>query len=295
MISRFFNFILTQKCNWNCSYCNYPNIKNPTTINEEMIDKLDWLFDIVNSHSESISVLQGGEIGLVPSKAVEKVMNRLTTKCIINTNGLFMSEENMTNLNITNKIQEIWWHVTDEPEKNSQIIDIYRPDNIPIIAGIVGVDAEKIIEFIKSHSDIKIGYVNLETPLIMKDMVNEYKKLELFILKNRSRFTSNAIENFYFKKNNYKYLKIQRMICQQLCYSACFDISNMTISPCAVRCNTVTIELNEKNAEDLINNCLSFPNWETSHCDSCIRQCIVINSSKDIIKYLKVISDAKAS
>lgn len=156
-----FSFILTERCNWSCEYCDFPSLENPK----------DTTFQIIKKHMPYISKFVetsfidavGGEIGLVDSAILMEFFKYLPDKSVVvSTNGEFLNRNLHYIPSIRDKIKEVWWHLCEEPKKEKLEVDYYDKD-IKIVKGIVGVDLKNIIDFIEANPQIKFDYVEYET------------------------------------------------------------------------------------------------------------------------------------
>mgnify|MGYP000642054616 CR=1 FL=1 len=112
----------TYKCNWMCDYCITDTHNQNDITNEIILAKLN---DIDNDSEVSIS---GGEPGLIPKERLDMIIASLRAKnCIINvnTNGRFFNKFP----DYYNKIDNFYYHVSENMDINDNIIDVDDPDN----------------------------------------------------------------------------------------------------------------------------------------------------------------------
>lgn len=275
-------FILTERCNWQCKYCQYPLIENPKHLNTiDEAKELDWLYDYINNNPKYDGcVLEGGEIGLVPIEVVLYMLEKLNKKCIINTNGVFIDEVIKNGIDISKYTDTIWWHCVPNP--NGDIIeDKAVLPGVNVIPGIVGNSVDNIIKFVTNNKHIKFGYLAIENDLgnrvNIEVLRHEYEQLLDFVNKNKDMF-SNTDDIIMRTVNSIKavdrYDRI-RSICRKCSTYTVINVPNKQLSICAVRSNSNRIELNVANLEKIDKKKHNpFDPTRFDNCDTCIRECI---------------------
>jgi molybdenum cofactor biosynthesis enzyme MoaA len=150
-----FNFILTEECNWDCEYCQFPRIKNPKTVTMEQLKMhLEYIKDFNISGYMDV---QGGEIGLVPENILEYFLETMGRKMYVSTNGIFLNKKMHLNEKIRPYIKMIQWHIKPEV-----YVENIKDSGIIITRGIVHNDADEMIEFLNNNKHLYIEYIDFE-------------------------------------------------------------------------------------------------------------------------------------
>jgi len=237
-----FEFILTTKCNWNCPYCTFDRICD-YYFNIDILNKHEYIFDIMNDIKNKIIIIEGGEIGFITSNdLLENLLKRFDNKVIVNTNGLFF---NVDRSMLYKYIDKVFYHVAPDAKKLFKIEPLDVPFNV--VYGIVDDNIENINRFIEYNSHINFGYVEIEyskyDDYLYNTCFNEIKKcntLNPFVSIDLSRevlcmctsrgchvtipLTESNLKNVLSGYNNFGF--------NDMCYtcyrlSKCFDISNV--------------------------------------------------------------------
>ena len=267
-----FSFILTERCDWNCKYCQFPYIKNPTDTNIDILRQhLPYLIKIMAKLKELnipyIIEAQGGEPGLIEYDTMKYFLETLGESISISTNGLIM-ERGWLNGELTPYINEIMWHVCEAP--NDFEVKDYENDDVFINRGIVHDNITEIQKFIGRNPHIDFNYVDLEcdiqkaqTPFTTQHS-SLYSAIEMF-----DNVTDSAKDRIKEKAKASK--TTNRDDCKNLHASVIVNLANETLMLCQ-RVPQNNIPLNRNNVLKRIRN---FPrdifDGDTSGCKSCIR------------------------
>jgi hypothetical protein len=279
-----YSFILTEKCNWNCEYCVFPNLDKPKETNEQILRKhLPYIKRIINEDDDIEYIdIQGGEIGLLPEFILEIFLNNLQRKVIVCTNGLFMEKEMHLNEHIRPYIQLLQWHVCAEP--NIQKIKDYH-DELPISRGIVHNNINEIQRFVQNNNHIYFNYIDLEFDITEKRKAdsktyqNLYKAIEF--LPNVDK------DNLIRIKDRFKEDSELREFCYKFNKTVVINLANEDICLCQREIKS-RIPLNENN---LMNRVNKFPKdlfKPSMGCASCTRLYAGARTKTNQTKYINV-------
>lgn len=253
-----FSFILTERCNWNCYYCDFPSIKNPKDTD---IDKINKHMPYISKNIEDNSFIdvQGGEIGLIDINILISFFKYMKDKSVIvSTNGKFLENNYHFIPSIRKKIKEIWWHLCEEPNGKKFKVDYYDKD-INIRRGIVSKFLKNLIEMMEKNPQISFDYAELETSKVSP--LEAYKNL-----KNITNLTDRAKNILKSRCNN----KITPEICSKFHDTVSIDLVNERILLCHKAMQNYII-LSKLHLKKRLNN---FPinvfNGKNS-CEHCIR------------------------
>lgn len=160
-----FNIIVTEKCNWICQYCVFPNLdytKDTTLYKiERHIPYIVKTSDMVNSQI----YLMGGEIGMVNSYTLRYLFTSIGRRVIVSTNGTFL-EKNF-HKEFEDYISEIYWHVD-----HSNVEENYE-FNGRIIKGIVSESQDELNRFCENHPDVEYAEIECDISRDIRDPLSE--------------------------------------------------------------------------------------------------------------------------
>jgi MoaA/NifB/PqqE/SkfB family radical SAM enzyme len=260
-----FAFILTEKCNWNCEYCDFPGIENPkeaTMLSIELhmpyikkiIDKLD------KHHLLSFIHVDGGELGLVRKEKLERWFRIFDREVVVSTNGKFLENKHHLNPVISPYIKQIWYHVNTD--------GLIKYDDNRVVYGLVHNDIDDIVNFVKCHEDIHFGYVELEYNINQSKKVDHKLYIEFYDkIKDIKNIADSAKENI---KNRIEESADMRRKCYMYNTTCVVDLVNEQITLCQ-RAMKSTIPLTPEN---FIERLTKFPKdlFESNeNCKSCTR------------------------
>lgn len=265
-----FCFILTEVCDWECEYCDFVKIENPRHTNMDVLKKhLPYISEIIKKlgHYAVHVDCAGGEIGLLPIEILRYFFETIDAKFVVSTNGLFLDKKYHLDPVIRPRIREVQWHVIDHPRKIKIDVD-YHDDEIFINKGIVGKDAQGMVDFCEANPDIQMNYVEFEFDMDRPREKDDalYKKFYEMI-KNIPNITDNAkniIKGRLTEKENL------RDLCEKFNQTVVTDLINERIMFCH-RSQNVTIPLTKRN---FIKRIHTFPKdmfFENKKCNACTR------------------------
>jgi organic radical activating enzyme len=265
-----FCFIATEVCNWECNYCDFVKIEEPRHTNIDILKKhLPYIAEIIHKidHYAVHIDIAGGEIGLLPIEILRYFFETIDRPIVVSTNGLFLEKGYHHDPIIRSRIREVQWHVFDHPRGVKIDVD-YNDDEIFINKGIVGQDAQGMVDFCESNPNIQMNYVEFEFDMDQPRQKNDelYKKFYEMI-KNIPNITDNAkniIQGRLTEKENL------RELCEKFNQTVVTDLINERIMFCH-RSQNVTIPLNRKN---FIKRIKTFPKdlfFKDKKCNACTR------------------------
>jgi len=261
-----FNFIITEKCNWECSYCFFPRIENQKHPKLKNLQKhIPYIKDIpIDGYMD----VQGGEIGLVPIDILEYFFTTMKQKMYISTNGLFLTKKMHLNEKIRPYIEMIQWHVHPEPCNNIHIYDIHDKE-IFISKGIVGSSMDNMINFLNYNKHIMFHYIDFEyyrNDLVFHD-ADKYRSLYAKI-NHIENLTEDAKQRIRKRVTESKDLRSKCMFHND---SILIDLVNENICLCQ-RNLDVNVNLTEKKLlERIETEPIDFFNLDMISCYSCGR------------------------
>jgi hypothetical protein len=252
------SFILTERCNWKCEYCEYPLIDEPK----------DTTIEIMSRHLPYIKRLWndvvwadvcGGEIGLLSSDILRYFFKTLDQPIVVSTNGMFLDKGYHLDPEIKPYIKEIFLHL-DMKNKRNYVDDVKK--------GIVHNDLDEMIDFIKNNPEDIFDYVEFEFDINKprKMDMNIYKKLYTAIqdIDNVSEYAKDIIKRRLNEPNNL------RLLCSWFNKTAEIDLVNERIPLCH-RSRINHIKLNERNLKKRINTIPRLIYGSKNNCQSCTR------------------------
>jgi len=267
---------LTEKCNWKCEYCDFPNkqIIKTTPINEVILF-FDMLKKITNSDNKIEYCLEGGEIGLLSEEYLDEVFKHdLTQTYNISTNGLFMKKG--YHIRYKDKIHYILYHVTPEFNNNFEV-ERFKFDKSILVYYTIVITKEnlnKLNDFLEYNSDL------LFQPHILqprKEDLNFLSKDDFIKLDNILKSKENVTDHFkeritriIDKCEDEKWLNDHRLLCANVYTQPIFDLPNKKINRCCISITGDNVDLNEENLKKLYLNQKLFKTKIDKVCDGCI-------------------------
>jgi len=269
-----FSFILTEKCDWDCCYCQFPLLDQTNGMQTKTIDKhVPYISDVITK-TQSIAQagieIQGGEIGLIEKDTLKLFLKTLNHKVFVSTNGEFLKRGYHLDEDIRRYIKEVQWHLCPSPGNYKLDVD-YNDDGLFINKGIVHTDIDEMVMFIKQNPQISFNYVELECDIRKprtyrtEDIRHLYERIQEF--DNVSESALQTLERRLKDKGD-KHDK-----CAKYHSVISINMANETICLCQ-RAMEVNISLTKEN---LIKRMKQYPVKvfdipdEISGCDSCIR------------------------
>jgi len=267
-----FSFILTEVCDWECNYCQFPLLNSPNELTTEKIIKhTPYIKEIISKTENPYVEMQGGEIGLIGSNMLALFLEELDQQIIVSTNGLFMERGYHLNERIRPYLREIMWHVCDKPGDYKLEVD-YNDDDLFINKGIVHDDISNIVTFIRRNPHITFNYIELECDIRHKRShhVEDYRRLYDHIVE-LSNVSNNALQIVKRRIDNPDSISDR---CRKYHSVVSINLASETICLCQ-RVTDINVPLTRDN---LIGRLKEFPNKffeqrDSMGCASCIRLC----------------------
>lgn len=265
----FFSFILTERCNWDCSYCEYPLLKTPDDTTKKILKKhMPYIKELIEKFSGIVTGIdvQGGEIGFLDLDTLKYFFKYISIPVIVSTNGKFLERQYHKDRSIRPLIREIYYHIYQTPRKVKIDYKNYD-DEIPIRIGIVHNNVKDIVDFIKMNPNIIFDYVEFENQIYNKEIIPSarYKKLanNLNDLPNVSETVIDILNSKINESKN------KRDLCRKFSSTITIDLINERILLCH-RSNNSYIPLTKEN---LIKRLTSYPKelFSIDNCCSCVR------------------------
>ena len=268
-----FNFILTEKCDWDCSYCVFPNIKKPSHTNIDILKKhLPYIKKLQNQVKFNVAI-QGGEIGFVNIKILEEFFKIWNEPIEVSTNGEFIRKGFNYNKILRPNIKQILLHITNDINKDIIIdYDINDPD-IYINIGVCDstLKPKKFANFLRKNEQYIFNFIDFEHDINKPVLIDNYVYKEFYErIKNISNVTNSAKQRIKNKLNNNS-IKFFQKSCSSFNNTFTIDLINERIIKCARNYNHSWIELNKENLIKTINEYNVFSN--IGLCNNCFRIC----------------------
>lgn len=270
----YIEFQLIDKCNWNCSYCNYAskfNLNKEIEFDEETILNIDMVssvIDKIKSFCDIHLLAQGGEIGLLSREKLNFFFKRMKQRDItISTNGEFI--KNDYHLIFDEFIGQVHYHVVEDYDQKYQ--KIFYKENDKIIPGavITKFDIEFLKDFIQSNEYLK--YLDFEFPLndeLSESIYNNVIQCRKFLIDNFPQLYDNCSNNILGFDELLKY----QDGCKNCNRIVTIDFVNNKLLLCSVKNRHISIDLNRQNLVKLLTEFRVY-NTMNSNCKTCIRNC----------------------
>ena len=266
---------LTTKCNWNCWYCDFRDIKPKKVADlDYVLSVFETLKKVTKNDPKVEYLLEGGEIGLLDEDYLKALFNSGlsgTGTYAITTNGLFLERDYQNKFEPY--IHYILYHVIDDLREPIKIKDYKVDPSIEFFHTVVvyheNVDA--FIEFVKINPD-KVIFPHLLQPR-RHDLASfltreDFQKLYMFCrtAKNVPSWFTNRLEKIL---NNKRDLTFKRHICANLYTQPEFDLVRKRIYRCCISMSGNYVEISEENISRLYKNKALFPPIDKV-CNNCI-------------------------
>lgn len=264
-------FILTEKCNWNCEYCDFPDIENPQNTTIEKIQKhLPYIKEIIDKLNSKKLVyhmdVQGGEMGMLDIEVIKYFLTTLQLPIEVSTNGLFLEKGYHKDKVVRKYVKRILWHLCESPGK-FKLNKTYNDDEIFISKGIVHNNIYDMLKFIEVNNDILFDYIEFEYDIKKENKVDKKKYEQLYAsIKDLDNVTQNAKNIIESRIEESPHL---REWCRSANVSICINLVREKICLCQ-RNYDHSIPLTKENLYYRLKN---FPSkiFKTDNCDSCTR------------------------
>lgn len=305
MSSAFIPITLTEKCQWNCHYCDFPTIQNPKTVT---LDKVkEWIPKILDTCDPSGLSLVGGELGLINEEIMDSILtdcslyqirkNKASDKCdtlriIILTNGLYFETHKESMQKVYPYLDILYvWHVTTEIGA-IPIQKMEDDSNIVYTFVIHKGNVDKVETFLQVNPDMffvpliylpkkDTAVANSEYDLTEEQLVNLRGILSKYP-KNIGGFIHEPINNLLnYTKDD---LSAIRKLCSHVQPQKDIDLVNDRIKHCCVNYTlcTTSIPLTEENLiKFVVNNEYFGEDVLCSFCQNFYYPVTMINMTTD--------------
>ena len=265
-----FCFIVTEKCDWKCDYCDFVSIEEPKSTSVKILKKhLPYVSEVLKKIGDYVVHIDiaGGEVGLLPLDVLQYFFKTLDFPLVVSTNGKFLERGYHKDPIIRPYIKEIQWHVYPHPKGVKIDVD-YEDPVIFINKGIVGDNADDMVAFCEANPNIRLNYVDFEFPTDKPRKMDYHTYQDLYDkIKDVPNITDNAKNIVLGRLSERDNL---RSLCEKFNQTAVIDLANEDIMFCH-RSQNVTIPLNREN---LIRRIQKFPKdifVGDKRCNACTR------------------------
>lgn len=271
-------FSLTEKCSWNCWYCDFPTKQNPKHAPiEYVLEVFDMIKEITGRDQSIEYCIEGGEIGLLDEEYLTEIFNSgLGDTYNVATNGLFM--ENGYHRTFAENIHYILYHVHPELftpfnvrtyDLDASILTYFTfvisKRNLPILEEVLK-QCEHLNSYVLPHilqprtlgldllslDDFKYMYdILCKSPIIKPDFTTRVARI---------------IERY----DDEVWLNNHRKICANVYTQPIFDLPNKRINRCCISITGDSVPITYENIEKLYSNEKLFDSIQDSVCDGCI-------------------------
>lgn len=266
---------LTQLCNWRCSYCEFPTLKDPKHV---AMNYLEFILPKIKELTYKFEIehcVEGGELGLLPRSILERFFQSgLSDTYHVSTNGKFLANEYHTLFR--RKIHSILYHVVPELHGDNFDFLVYDCYDIPLYYTIVVTreNIELIDSFFDYHSDkLFVPHVLQPRRRDIELMNIDYYRRIYDIVKDKKNIVSGFIKRYKYIIDNYEsehFMDARNKICCNDYSKMMIDYTTKTLIRCCISTETDRVELNRINLElALENDSLIFPSWDNT-CKDCI-------------------------
>ena len=271
-------FSLTEKCSWNCWYCDFPKIKDPKHAPiEYVLEVFDMIKEITGRDQKIEYSIEGGEIGLLDEEYLTKIFNSgLGDTYNVATNGLFM--EKGYHRTFSKNIHYILHHVQPELflpfrvktyDLVSDILTYYtfviNKRNLPILEEVLK-QCEGLPSFVLPH------IIQPRTPGLDLLTLDDFKYMYEII--NESPIIKpdfkTRVARIIERHDDTEWLDVHRGVCANVYTQPIFDLPNKRINRCCISISGDSVPITYENIEKLYTNKKMYGTIKDSVCDGCI-------------------------
>lgn len=263
---------VTQLCNWNCPYCEFPTLKNPSTVDVNRFKELLLEVKQVTDNYDMEHCVEGGELGVAKPDVIDAFFtSNLADTYHVTTNGKFL--EKNYHEKYKDKIHSILYHVKPEILDMKWDVDMYDMHGIETYYTIV-ITRENINlagDFFDYHSDLNfiphilqprrrdlelmnIDYYKKVYDIVQRDNVNEG-------FERRYKFITENFDSGYI-------IEARNKVCCNDYVKMMIDYVTETLIRCCISTETDRVPL-DLLYRALPNDKLVFPKWDDV-CNKCI-------------------------
>ena len=259
----------TNECNWNCSYCDFPDKNNPTYDLENHLSVLKMIPDNIEVY------LEGGELGLLPEDQLDLIFNSgIANTYAIATNGEFLRKG--YHEKYKDKIHYILYHFAPEITGDMDITEYDIDGSIRVdYTFVLHVDNLKYVDkLLTRYSHLKF-LIHLLQPRVKGLPIDNSIPFYLDVLHSVKNHLNIG---YYFKARLTKMIvginvemamEKKRLMCSMIYNQISINLPDNKIHRCCVSTQTDSVELTEENLSKVIRNQQVFPATD-SVCRDCI-------------------------
>ena len=264
---------LSEKCQWNCKYCEFPTFQD--TAIDAKIDNLKKQVQIIKQFNTSKWnwCIEGGELGVMSKKVLDYwfLESDVSSTYHVATNGLFLKKFWD---DYKDKIHTVLYHCLPDVKKDS-VIPIYdiSPDILYYTVVITPDNLKYCDKLFSKYSDLNWSIHVLQpriqgTVKIDKDF---YKRLISVIGKydNIPKVYIKRYQDIISDDSTIKF-KQKRLICANDYSKPMLDLVKNEINRCCITYTGDRVPFNAENFQKLLNNDKLFPLVEKDRCNQCI-------------------------
>ena len=287
-------FSMTEKCNWNCFYCDFPTINKPSQVDINYLKEIVPKIKKITDKFKIQMCIEGGELGLVDEEIldymfIESGLVDNQVKWHIATNGLFLKKG--YHKKYKENIRSILYHVKPDIDQNTNFnFNSFEEYNFDIFYTIVV--HKKNIPLLKNFFNFHKG--KLFVPHVLQPRIKGLDLLDLNyyteiynIIKDCSNVHPHFITRYkYIIENfdNQHLMNLKRKFCCENYKKMMIDFPNNKIIRCCISMGTDKIEFNETNLNNTLKNNIGiFPKWDVT-CKNCIAGFVFRKPSVNVLK-----------
>lgn len=270
-------FCLTEKCSWECGYCDFPCKTDPTTAPIEYVEEIFEMIKRVTNRDQSIEYsLEGGEIGLLSEEYLDRMFAvDMADTYNIATNGLFMKKG--YHEKYIDKIHYLLYHVMPEIELGKPIVEYDTQDALCYYTFVIHKNNLDILdEFLKENAHINTYFLphilQPRTPGLDLLTHQDFKRLYsiLFPHENIKPDFKERVARIIRYYDDDAFLDKKRQVCANVYTQPVFDMPNKNINRCCISITGDAVPVTEDNVKKLYTNKKMFSTIKDKVCDGCI-------------------------
>jgi organic radical activating enzyme len=257
--------VLGEKCNWSCSYCDRPRIKQPKDCDLDLLTK--YYPKIVKWIGDTPLHISGGETALINKNCLDYIFS-FDKKLIVETNGLWFDKDYHNLYKIG--IEKIVYHCV--PDLNFDIKHKQINDQVEYLIVIHHENIKMLENFIDKNGVKKWVFQLFYTKVPTDIHLNLTKDDYMFLMKNFPNNVNVAhLLKRYIYMDNKELLDDLRETCFREMNFIGIDFVNGRIKLCKQSHSyTAYIDLNDRNFNQLISEKLINKEPIDEICQQCL-------------------------
>jgi len=291
---------LSEKCQWNCKYCDFPTFQD--TAIDAKLDNLKKQVKIIKQFNTSDWnwCIEGGELGVIDEKILDYwfLESNVADTYHVATNGLFLDKYYEK---YKHKIHTVLYHCLPDVKENSKIKTYDISPDILYYTVVITPENLKYCDKLFSEYQNLNWSIHVLQPRI-PGIVKIDKKFYQDVINIISKYDN--IPDVYIKRyqdiindDNPEKFKQKRLLCANDYSKPMLDLVKNEINRCCITYTGDRVPFNHENFKKLLNNDVLFPLVEKDRCNQCIAGFIyddnrnwIKNNFKRAIKIQKCIS-----